>query len=434
MVCTEIPLSDGRKIFWAPECETPAVLQNTVIISATELCDFKYHVPHYSPQASGRAFGPLSLDQTHVFCSALDSQLAAHMSIVLTTPRYDEPARSNAAVLLGAYLALLWKWSAEGIEKVIGTAEGKRGFPCSWARSDRPEPIRILKVSDCWAGLAHAMRLGWINPKYNSIDTIQTMVHQYDAAWIVPGRILVCADPVSTLDDPAPYTFSYLYPEEIKEQSEQANRKGTGTPSTDADDCMERVQSPALSEDWENCSCDTVDKDYAEALRWDPGCTIRQVLHSTPTDFVSFLRLCGVGLVLRGNFQSEPGLPRSYDSSRLVAHGFQHADIPIVDQCGGLPSEVDFARIRELSKTFEKANMFEGANAIALHCKGGFGRSVTLACHLVMMEYDIPGRALLGWIRIARPGAITSVSQEKIVIAGVGASKGKQDVGCCILQ
>merc|ERR1719162_1221399 len=54
----------------------------------------------------------------------------------------------------------------------------------------------------------------------------------------------------------------------------------------------------------------------------------------------------------------------------------------------------------------------EGPRAILVHCKAGFGRSVVVACCLLIHWYDLPGRAVLGWARILRPGAITTVAQE----------------------
>eukprot|EP00972_Heterocapsa_arctica_P115713 16449330-Heterocapsa_arctica.AAC.1 len=45
----------------------------------------------------------------------------------------------------------------------------------------------------------------------------------------------------------------------------------------------------------------------------------------------------------------------------------------------------------------------DARKAVLVHCKGGFGRSVVFACCLLIWEHDIPGRQLLGWVRVVRP-------------------------------
>mmetsp|Transcript_44853 Transcript_44853/g.103635 ORF Transcript_44853/g.103635 Transcript_44853/m.103635 type:complete len:95 (-) Transcript_44853:32-316(-) len=54
----------------------------------------------------------------------------------------------------------------------------------------------------------------------------------------------------------------------------------------------------------------------------------------------------------------------------------------------------------------------EPDRTIFVHSRSRFGRSVVLACCLAIHRLDVPGSVLLGWVRIARPGAISTRSQE----------------------
>jgi len=131
---------------------------------------------------------------------------------------------------------------------------------------------------------------------------------------------------------------------------------------------------------------------------------------------VSWCEERGITSVIRLNFSAEPGLKEfggSYDQTHLLHHGLHHVDIPVVDKNGGLP---DASTIKEVLEDFgTHTGHCNPSKAVLVHCKGGFGRSMVIACCLVIYKYDVPGRALLGWARIVRPGAITTSMQEKFL-------------------
>mmetsp|Transcript_83031 Transcript_83031/g.247719 ORF Transcript_83031/g.247719 Transcript_83031/m.247719 type:complete len:143 (-) Transcript_83031:186-614(-) len=111
----------------------------------------------------------------------------------------------------------------------------------------------------------------------------------------------------------------------------------------------------------------------------------------------------------------------SYSDRALEPYGIRHANVRVVDREGGLPKKKDFAKALEVARDFWDQ---DPSGAVFVHCKGGFGRSVILACCLAIERFDVSGRAMLGWARIARPGAFTSPKQE-MFIAGL---KGREDV------
>ena len=64
-----------------------------------------------------------------------------------------------------------------------------------------------------------------------------------------------------------------------------------------------------------------------------------------------------------------------------------------------------------------------------MHGKGGFGQSVMLACGLAVERLGVPGRALLGWVRVARPGAVTTREQELFLVGLEGRKAMRRAAG-----
>jgi cell division cycle 14 len=47
--------------------------------------------------------------------------------------------------------------------------------------------------------------------------------------------------------------------------------------------------------------------------------------------------------------------------------------------------------------------------AVAVHCRAGLGRTGTLIGCYLMNKYKFEPKALIGWLRIARPGMVIGV-------------------------
>uniref|UniRef100_A0A7S4SZZ7 Tyrosine specific protein phosphatases domain-containing protein n=2 Tax=Alexandrium monilatum TaxID=311494 RepID=A0A7S4SZZ7_9DINO len=223
--------------------------------------------------------------------------------------------------------------------------------------------------------------------------------HRYDCSWIVPGRLMVGADPVTVICDPNPATCNSLLPD----------GDSTALPSPEDED----------DSDLELASVDTVSRDfsgYVSMVSSYPAGYLEDL------DYASFLRASGVGLVLRANFDREKGMPaKSYSDDAFEPYGIRHANIRVVDEQGGLPEKKDLARAFEAAKDFWDQ---DPNRAVFVHCKGGFGRSVIFTCCLAIERFNISGRALLGWVHIARPGAFTTRKQQLFLID----LKGREDV------
>eukprot|EP00445_Apocalathium_hangoei_P066532 CAMPEP_0204113064 /NCGR_PEP_ID=MMETSP0361-20130328/3432_1 /ASSEMBLY_ACC=CAM_ASM_000343 /TAXON_ID=268821 /ORGANISM="Scrippsiella Hangoei, Strain SHTV-5" /LENGTH=458 /DNA_ID=CAMNT_0051063369 /DNA_START=33 /DNA_END=1409 /DNA_ORIENTATION=- len=376
-----------------------------------------YRVPHYEEAAVGRAFGPFNLEQILRFCHNLGCHIATHGKVCLHTPASKPNDRTNAAVLVGAYLVLCRKWSPEQAAEALGIADAQRKFVCSFAAcAQEPEPARTMSVADCWAGLALARDHGWIDLDCIGNEVLldracskyRLLSDWSDAAWLIPGSLMVCADPVTTAIDPNPRTFKSVFPlamdpfafSKVSPRSDVSTTSGTRSDQPSVASSLDTLggvdlesQDPGLAFALDICN----DHEGVVAPDHQIG----------PIDWVSVLHESNVGIVLRTNSMIERGMAeRSYDASQLPGHGIEHLDVTLED--GSTPSPSDLRR----ALSFGRDVMAKGEQAVLVHCKGGFGRSVLMACCLIIDRLDVPGAALLGWVRIARPGAINTVRQE----------------------
>jgi hypothetical protein len=423
-------------LFFAPgHHKLPHASVNALTVGRQDGEALKYSVHHYGT-AHGQAFGPFALDAILDFCRHLKILLEGRSGseegpLYLTTTPGDSAAHTNASVLIGAYLVLCENWSVKAITNCLGIQDAARKFPCSWGKRDCQASTWIMTVESCWEGLHMAWQHGWVDPQFLCDDIVSSkyrnMVAIYDAAWIVPGKILVAADPVTTAADPNPETFSEIWhstnelasPRRSRKQSQPSPRRlVSGRIKSSQGDLDEPKFEETASTNCSECgslgSVETVCKEFATTES-----TCLQLNKSVA--FAEFAQDCGVKLVIRTNYSNEPGMPLpSYDARKWSEFDIKHENIRYVDKLGGLPDAKSVASLLLAVSCMDD----ESLGAVLVHCKGGFGRSVVLACCLAIHRYDVPGSALLGWARIARPGAVTTVQQEQFLMS----LRGRADV------
>lgn len=129
------------------------------------------------------------------------------------------------------------------------------------------------------------------------------------------------------------------------------------------------------------------------------------IAFSTPDDRVDgrgytaeaiapILKRLGVKTVVRLN---EP----IYNEKHLHRHGIDHHDVYFDDgSCPSLPQVAKFLRIAESAR-----------GAIAVHCKAGLGRTGTMIGLYLMKHFRFPAPALIGWMRLCRPGMVLGPQQ-----------------------
>ncbi|CAK0845809.1 unnamed protein product [Prorocentrum cordatum] len=430
-------------------------------ITVPEFREGRYGVCHYSEMALGGCVGPLGFDQMLWFCLELDGRLQDPSKLVAV--QYVAEERQNVAVVTGAYLVLVQGWSAAELRRALPEDAGLT-FPCSWAT---PRGLKTsqgaprMTVQDCWEGVQMARDLGWLSKDSVKDGVVAALAAskfwkitcQYDGAWLVPGAIFVMADPMTTIHDPNPATCAAFRREcgddpELEEASLDDLRgltKCTAAPPMvllppsavcgDAEGEEEAAPDPLVStaaserdrdgadDLLAGASVHTVCKAYGAGAGGPKGCG--QWPGAKP--FVDFLLEEGIGTVVRVNMPDEQGLAEiggSYDARLLAEHRIRHEDVFVsdskADSKGAVPPSGVIRRFFRLVGDTSP----EGCGAVLVHCKGGFGRSVFMACLLIIYRYDVPGRGLLGWVRIARPGAITTPEQE----AALRSITGREDL------
>jgi len=379
-------------------------------------------------------------------------------------------------------LVLLGGWSAQAVCERL-PKEAALAFPCAWSRQ-KPlaAPSRglsaisgvqikagLLTVRDCWEGVEMAHRMGWLQGEHLRGEFATSLlcsqyartVQEYDAVWLAPGRLLVSADPMTTIFDPDPSTCSCLTPPEapaslkqgiaadivgkvssddvlsktVKEflssestTDEQGCEGSNFVSSEQSEECFPRTESSestsgpplrtSVREDRQSQSEPSLAMEACASLI-DARCEGETSGGHAPEDFVTWCLNRNVRQVIRANFSNESGLScigGSYDPYTLEEHGIHHVDVPVPDVNGGVPSVFAIRRVMEACQDAPKGQ------ATLVHCKGGFGRSVLMACCHLIAEFDLPGAALLGWVRIVRPGAIVTPQQEHFLCALRGAS------------
>lgn len=359
-----------NKLVWAPDTEQLAGSPENMTLF--QLSDTKadpflnggtFGITHYAPSSYGAAIGPPSVCQFMRFCQLLGAKMAAKDDecIVFGMPKGDVNARKNAAVLIGGYLIVQHSWTATSVAKLLAD-EANNTFPCPWYKAC-PE-ANNMTVKDCWSGFDMAVNQGWLYKadvmSETSCKAYMTLAETYDANWLAPGHVIVSADPMSTVMDPNPKTVQAL----------------GNTPKG-----------------WVGLKTEAEVGDF---------------------NFLCWSKNANIGLVVRANFSTEPGLREiggSYDSKAFTSKGISQLDAAVDDVKGGVPDARSISKVLDGSASCTQ----EKRCAVLIHCKAGFGRSVVYAACLLIQKFDVPGSSLLGWIRMCRPGSITTPDQEKFL-------------------
>jgi len=125
-----------------------------------------------------------------------------------------------------------------------------------------------------------------------------------------------------------------------------------------------------------------------------PRATPKNQPSFTPEYYIPRLSRLGVKTVVRLNKQH-------YDKAKFMQHGISHYDMYFGD--GTTPSN-------QIVQDF--LNLFESEQgAIAVHCKGGIGRTGTLIAICLMRHYNFTSEEAIAWARICRPGSVMGAQQ-----------------------
>jgi cell division cycle 14 len=114
----------------------------------------------------------------------------------------------------------------------------------------------------------------------------------------------------------------------------------------------------------------------------------------TPNHYINIFPHFGVSDVVRLNIAN-------YDGAEFVSAGIRHHDFFFED--GSCPS------VSIVNSFLSAVDSAQGA--VAVHCKAGLGRSVTLIGAHVMRTYKVSAEIFIAWARLARPGSVIGPQQ-----------------------
>ncbi|CAE7628319.1 cdc-14 [Symbiodinium pilosum] len=344
---------------WAPKV-TDASADVDVICFLNEECVRKgaYQVPHYIVDGYYHDDGPPALDQIVGASRFIHAKLQANKKVLVVCPagRDFDAHRAFSALCTAAYPLLMRGAAVEAVASAwVGHEIGFRQH--SWAPLHKTAPPRHLSLEKSLAALDLAIRHKWLEPELFDPQAYRDLCTCWDAAWVIPGQILLLADPVTTTLDPDPATASHLIPPE----------------------------SP---------------------------------------NFLTWFESNNVTTLVRLNKDKESGLAKSYEPSLFEEGGMTHIQAAYDDTQGGVPPK------DVLKKVVNGCAGKREHAATAFHCKAGFGRSGVCAAVLAIQRFDISGEILLPWLRMCRPGTITTPQQARF-LQGL---QGEADVSKLIAQ
>lgn len=438
----------ANALYWAPagmKAEEADKMNacRFVVDQEPTLRNARYGVCHFVVD-SFATFGPLAIDQVVIFCRLCDAKLKQHSCVVVVTDVISAASQANLAVLLGAWLCLSQSRTANNAVSILGACAQTR-YPCSW--SPTPETSNVsLTPADCLSGLEAAKAHGWLDYEQFDVEAYQEYITLYDASWLVPGQIMVGADPMSTIADPDPQTCTALEPTADLSPTKRPNVTPNkcdamddvaGTTSITTNLTIEIPETPDIpsaakekGNKGNEASKSAIPqpmlspaKAYGTNKPVMFGRAEMGVLGVMAEDFITFLLQKNVKVCVRANMTDEPGLKEiggSYDPMKFVSHEVQHVHVPFPDSGACLPPPTLLGKVMHAC---EMVGAPSASAAAFFHCKSGFGRSAMYACCLLTSKYEIPGNALLGWLRLVRPGAVTCASQERFVRSLRGAAE-----------
>lgn len=180
--------------------------------------------------------------------------------------------------------------------------------------------------------------------------------------------------------------------------------KSTGVPGISLLDCLRGVYKAVTNKFFTYQSFDVKEYDFHQEINngdmnWivpgklmafkGPRTTPKNQISFTPEFYLPLLQKMGVSAVVRLN-------KIHYDKATFTSNGIGHFEFYFGD--GTIPEE---KIVDELLEIIEKEK-----GAVAIHCKGGIGRTGTIIACYLMKHHCFDAHEAVAWIRICRPGSV----------------------------
>jgi len=404
-------------------------------------------LPFFSAQKLGTAaeYGPLGVDAVLDFCDKLSETLnkTSTLSNVGLYCSQRGGAVLNSLLLIGSFLILERNMCTADVVQLIRPQSQpdimEQKFPRPWC-SKNAWSQDALSLRECLQGFEVAVANNWLHRKSLNGSSRRKVAMAYDAMPIFTVKLVrdsieggpykdhvtfwIAADPITTVVDTSYELDDVLTVPSSSSASThgstscQTPKKGSNTPQRGSKrdaGMTSRIRRVISNGSLFKPTAQSTDpkEDVTQANSVDRPQALK--------DFANWLKNdLGCVMVVRANFDDEPNLPPEGSYGNFFHHqGIQQVDIPFPDGTAPPQSvvqtllvEVSLLLDRLKGKSIRKPCNY----AVLVHCKSGFGRSMSLLCMLAVALFpDIEATDIFGWARLARPGAIQTTAQERFV-------------------
>lgn len=330
----------------------------------------------------------------------------------------SEGCTAVGALLAGAALVLARHYSAA--EAYGQLTDSLRTTDKDWDRFPPPFDMKgtisasSLQVQDCLAGLQAARDLGWLDYRTFDIEAWQLLREKFDASWLVPGECLALGDPAVTAGNPQYPNLLDRRKDRIVEPASTASDTPNSSyvplsPSTPASfstkSLGERqrigsIDSKCTLETGSTCDTELSTEASPSDIRNNPEYMVLE-----RGGFISTFERFRIERMVRLNFLEE------CRQTEVCPAVFRDAGIRTIQrefQDGSIPSQAVLRGF--LADCTNCAD-----SPMAVHCKGGMGRTGVMIAAYAAQQHEVDGKAFLGWARLCRPGTVQTPVQERFV-------------------
>ncbi|CAC9453749.1 putative tyrosine phosphatase [Leishmania infantum JPCM5] len=331
---------------------------------------------------------------------------------VVVCASLDAQERVNTACLVGAFCVLCLGWSA--------VATWYRGFvdiyPGFLAYRDASQGVSNYPLSliDVWAGLEQGVALGLVNVHTFDIPAFLEG-KQYDYSWVVPRRFLAMSSPQDDKSARTAEVFARrLRPLGVRLVVRLNDNLYNPSPLLRLG--IRHVDLPYADG---SVPCDAMLLRFLQAVEEHFGESVAPVSlqewWSVPSSSAATARA---------------GSASTKASSARASHrrpALQPCSLMHSGTCRGMPEawtavppsappsharRPDSAHANR-TQCHDTCTLAPGdKGAVAVHCLAGLGRTGTMLAVYMMRHYGFTARAVIGWMRLCRPGSITGIQQQ----------------------
>mmetsp|Transcript_96225 Transcript_96225/g.167114 ORF Transcript_96225/g.167114 Transcript_96225/m.167114 type:complete len:406 (+) Transcript_96225:108-1325(+) len=150
-------------------------------------------------------FGPLNLAMTYRYCKMVDEKLndpLLRQKKIVHYTSSDARKRTNAAYLIGAYMVIVKRLSADAAYRPL-LSFSQSLIPFRDASANLNGNLFPLTVLDCLRGLQKSMEVGLFDWERFDVETYEFFekVENGDLNWILPNKFIAFAGPSPTAVD-----------------------------------------------------------------------------------------------------------------------------------------------------------------------------------------------------------------------------------------